>query len=184
MSEWIVGSLVEHERYGEGVIGKVNFSNLDIYFERAGKVSIAKSSDELELLEVPEGSGGEHVGGGAASGGGITAADVEQVLTQVLDRYGIWPEVVELGDRWKDGVMVLQPANPELASKEIPMETFFHKIVMMRDRLRVLEQNINSHQGLSDEEKVHLQQYITRCYGSMTTFNILFKNTADQFRSK
>lgn len=182
MSEWIVGSLVEHERYGEGIIGKVNFSNLDIYFERAGKVSIAKSSEELELVSLPEGIDADSAP--ASSTGGITAGDIENLLTDVLDRYGIWPEVVELGDRWKDGTMTLSPGNKDLASKEIPIDTFFHKIVMMRDRLRVLEQNINSHVGLSDEEKVHLQQYITRCYGSMTTFNILFKNTEDHFKTK
>jgi hypothetical protein len=77
--------------------------------------------------------------------------------------------------------MILQPANPELKPKEIPVETFFHKIVMLRDRLRVLEQNINSSKSLTDEEKVNIQQYITRAYGSLTTFNVLFAEKEHYF---
>jgi len=91
-------------------------------------------------------------------------------------------EIVPLGDRWKGGKMILEPGKTGLASKEIPVETFFHKIVMMRDKLRVLEQKVNA-SALSDEEKVDIQQYISRCYGSMTTFNILFKETEHQFKS-
>ena len=77
--------------------------------------------------------------------------------------------------------MLLQPKDHHLKPKEIPVEDFFHKIVMLRDRLRVLEQNINSHKKLSDEDKVNMQQYITRCYGSLTTFNVLFKNKEQYF---
>lgn len=77
--------------------------------------------------------------------------------------------------------MELKPGEEGLKSKEIPIDTFFHKIVMLRDRLRVLEQNINSHAKLSDEDKVNLQQYITRCYGSLTTFNVLFDRKEDWF---
>jgi hypothetical protein len=86
-----------------------------------------------------------------------------------------------LGEKWIGGSIDLKPANPELKSKEIPIETFFHKIVMVRDRLRVLEQNINAHAVLTDEEKVNLQQYITRIYGSLTSFNILFADKEDFF---
>ena len=90
-------------------------------------------------------------------------------------------ENVPLGDKWIKGMMLLQPADKSLKPKEIPIEDFFHKVVMLRDRLRVLEQNINSSKTLSDEEKVNIQQYITRCYGSLTTFNVLFKNKEQHF---
>jgi hypothetical protein len=87
---------------------------------------------------------------------------------------------VQLGDKWKNGKFALQPANPELKPKETPIETFFHKIVMVRDRVRCMEQVVNS-SNLTDEEKVQIQQYITRIYGSLTSFNILFKYKEDYF---
>ena len=90
-------------------------------------------------------------------------------------------EPVELGHRWTGGKVEIWPRDPSLGAKEIPIDVFFHKIVMLRDRLRVLEQQINGHATLSDEEKVHLQQYVTRCYGSLTTFNVLFRRKEDHF---
>ena len=110
-----------------------------------------------------------------------TTSEVERSLLKILRLWGGITENVPLGDRWIKGMMLLQPFDKSLKPKEIPIDDFFHKIVMLRDRLRVLEQNINSNKTLSDEEKVNIQQYITRCYGSLTTFNVLFKNKEQYF---
>jgi hypothetical protein len=105
---------------------------------------------------------------------------VEKIISR-LDVEKSKSDVAELGNRWQGGRIVLHPADPALQPKEVPLEIFFHKIVGMRNQLRVLEQKINGHAKLSDGEKVELQEYITRCYGSMTTFNILFKEKESQF---
>lgn len=109
----------------------------------------------------------------------MDAEEFRQVLTEVIrDELGV--SDVELGGRWSGGEMVLKPGKEGTAEKRIPIESLFHKVVMIRDKLRVLEAKVNGSK-LTDEEKVQLQQYVTQCYGSLTTFNVLFANKNDGF---
>jgi hypothetical protein len=110
----------------------------------------------------------------------MDADEFKSVLRDVLrDELGVRP--IDLGGRWSGGEVVLKPGKEGTAEKKIPIEALFHKIVMIRDRLRVLEQKINGHPQLSDEDKVQMQQYVTQCYGSLTTFNVLFADRRDAF---
>ena len=106
--------------------------------------------------------------------------EFRRVLREVLvDELGLGE--AEIGGRWEGGEMVLKPGKVGTQEKRIPLDALFHKIVMIRDKLRLLEQKVNSHPGLSDADKVQLQAYITACYGSLTTFNVLFGHREDWF---
>ncbi|MDR0368080.1 MAG: hypothetical protein LBH82_02940 [Bacteroidales bacterium] len=166
------GSHVRHSLHGEGYITNVTLVTCDIIFERGGLVSFTKSK-VLEDLDMLSPADDDNIPT-------LTLEDVENAMVAVLDKYNAIDAIVPLGERWENGTLILKPGT-DTQPKEMPIETFFHKIVMLRDRLRVLEQNINSHKKLSDEEKVDLQQYITRAYGSLTSFNVLFKNKEDYF---
>lgn len=170
-----VGMKIKHPHYGMGVVKAITESTADIRFNDATH-TIAPETSELEAAEA------------RASVSGLDmplAQFVEKVAQSLLAELGVEKpgDVVEqLGSRWHGGRLMLHPADASLQAKEVPLDAFFHKVVMLRNNLRVLEQKINSHEKLTDAEKVEFQQYITRCYGSLTTFNILFKNKADQFK--
>ena len=165
-----IGTRLQHTQYGPGVIVGVKYAVYIISFINHGLKEINKEDTRLDEI-IPENAAAEIE----------TASEAERSLLGILRLWGGLSEVVPLGDKWKGGTMVLQAGDKSIKPKEIPIDVFFHKIVMARDRLRVLEQQINGHKGLSDEEKVNLQQYITRIYGSFTTFNVLFKNKDQQF---
>ena len=165
-----VGTRLQHTQLGPGVIVGVRYATYLISFIEYGIKEIDKEDNNLD--EIIAANVTEEI---------ETHSEVEKSLLKILKLWGGITEKVPLGDKWEKGVMILQPFDNTLKPKEIPVEDFFHKVVMLRDRLRVLEQNINSHKKLSDEDKVNLQQYITRCYGSLTTFNVLFKNKEQHF---
>lgn len=169
-----IGARVKHPEFGEGIVYKLSGTKATVFFSKDKVHEISTLFKGLEIIEgAPE-----------QEAPGIDLDIVELALRNVLEEISDVNKTTELGGKWDGGTMILKPADANLQSKEIPIENFFHKIVMMRDRLRVLEQNINSNPKLSDEEKVNLQQYISRAYGSMTSFNILFAHKEDQFSSK
>lgn len=165
-----IGTRLQHVQHGPGVIVWVKYATYLISFIHHGIKEIDKADDKLEEI-IPENVTEEVE----------TVSEVEKSLLKILRQWSDVSELVPLGDKWLGGTMLLQTSDKSLKPKEISIEDFFHKIVMLRDRLRVLEQNINSHKKLTDEDKVNLQQYITRCYGSLTTFNVLFNKKEHWF---
>lgn len=165
-----IGTRLQHTLHGPGVIVAVKYATYLISFINHGIKEIDKTDNRLDEIIA------ENVTAEVE-----TVSEVEKSLLKILRQWGGIAETVSIGDKWIGGTLVLQTADKTLKPKEIPIDDFFHKIVMLRDRLRVLEQNINSNKKLSDEDKVNMQQYITRCYGSLTTFNVLFKNKEHWF---
>jgi hypothetical protein len=169
-----IGLQVRHPRYGHGVVKALTEHTADITFDDAPRtvdpalsdLTLAEPTASLTELQIP------------------LSALIRQTAQAMADALGLEPpeQIVEgLANRWQSGILALRPADSSLQAKEVPLETFFHKIVMVRNNLRVLEQKVNASEKLSDADKFDLQQYITRCYGSLTTFNVLFKDKEDQF---
>jgi hypothetical protein len=166
MANLVRGDLVRHEQHGIGRVEEVTGAgageNCTIYFPRLEKRTLI-SGDDLQLLSDAE----------------TTAYEMMKLAAWEINREEL--PAIELAARWKGGELILKPGDASLAPKSLPIETFFHKVVMVRDRLRVMEAQINGHKVLTDAEKIDLQQYLTRIYGSLTTFNVLFKDKKDHF---
>ncbi len=169
-----IGMRVRHPQYGLGVVKTISEGTADIQFND-GNHTVAPEPSGLEPAEPQA----------AVRGLDMPLSElVQQIVDATIHKLGLEkPESVvdQLGLRWHKGKMVLHPADAALQTKEVPLEIFFHKLVGVRNQLRVLEQKINAHPTLTDGEKVEMQQYITRCYGSLTTFNLLFKEKEGQF---
>ena len=169
-----IGMSVRHPQYGLGTVKTISETTADILFTD-GKRTVAPEAAGLEPAEAQA----------SVSGLNLPLKQfVDQTLDAALRKLGLEkPDAIveKLGIRWHGGKLVMHPADPTLQAKEVPLETFFHKVVMVRNNLRVLEQKINAHEKLTDGEKVEMQQYITKSYGSLTTFNVLFKDKEEQF---
>jgi len=169
-----IGMAVRHPQYGLGTVKSISELTADIQFSDA-KRTVEPNVAGLEPAEAHATFTGLEI---------PLKQFVEQTVDAAITKLGLQPPdsiIAQLGLRWHAGKVVLHPADATLQTKEVPLEVFFHKIVMVRNNLRVLEQKINAHEKLTDGEKVEMQQYITRCYGSLTTFNVLFKDKEGQF---
>ena len=163
-----IGSRIKHAEFGLGVVTNVTSIHYWVTFIENGLETIDIGS-EMEVIDAVE----DEVDT-------VSFYEVESTLRNLLKKWSDVSEIIPIADKWKGGNLILEPNDTNLQNKEIPIDTFFHKIVMVRDRIRVMEQKINS-SNLDDQDKVDLQQYITRIYGSLTTFNVLFKNKSQQF---
>jgi hypothetical protein len=172
-----IGMRVTHPNYGVGTIKSLTEHTAEIVFDDQQR-TIAPESSDLSSAEATATLNGLQM---------PLDALIRQTAHDIVEALGLEKAdaIVEgIGSRWQNGNLILQPGDSGTQSKEIPLETFFHKIVMLRNNLRVLEQKVNASEKLSEAEKFDMQQYITRCYGSLTTFNIMFKNKEDQFSTK
>lgn len=163
-----IGSRIEHETYGKGVVTNVTSQHYWVTFIENGLETIDIDSD-FDVIEAADDDVDT-----------VSFFEVESSLVKILKKWSDASEVVPIADKYKGGTLILQPADDSLKPYELPIDKFFHKIIMVRDRLRVMEQRINS-SNLDEQGKIDLQQYITRIYGSLTSFNILFKSKSHNF---
>lgn len=166
-----IGTRIEHPKFGNGVIIEdANIQTYTIYFPDHGEMDISKDFGGLVIVRLVE-----------RDSDSVSLTEIKKILSKIIEPLVAPHQKVEIAEKWIGGTMILNPGKSDLQAKEIPIDQFFHKIVMTRDRLRVMEQKINS-SNLRDDEKIDIQQYITRIYGSLTTFNILFRDKEDHFK--
>tara|TARA_R110002049_G_scaffold1498_1_gene11603 strand:+ start:29054 stop:29578 length:525 start_codon:yes stop_codon:yes gene_type:complete len=163
-----IGSRIEHAEFGKGVVTNVTSQHYWVTFIESGLETINIDS-AFEIIEAADGDVDT-----------VSFSEVESSLVQILKKWSDVSEIVPIADKYKGGKLILEPSDAGLKSYELPIETFFHKITMVRDRLRVMEQRINA-SDLDEQGKIDLQQYITRIYGSLTSFNVLFKSKSHHF---
>lgn len=174
MQQLGIGSRVEHPHFGKGVIVDIGSEFYTIWFKSQNNTKSISKDFELKIITATDAI--------QTTTNTISLADIEFALNNILEQRLHEFQLVPMANKWNNGTMILQPADATLQQKEISIEIFFHKIVMVRDRLRLIEQKINAHKVLTDEEKIDIQQYITAVYGSLTTFNVLFKEAHHQFK--
>lgn len=165
-----IGQCVRHPSYdGTGDVTRIEPKQVEVFFNQ-GKITL----DEAEIEKL--------ISLDTIDTSMIDIRElVNQAVTATIEAYTVEKTSSEMAKKFQQGKLVIHPADPTLAPKEVDIETFFHKVVMVRDNLRLLEQKINSHKVLSEQEKVELQQYMTRLAGSLTTFNALFKDKDGYF---
>ena len=167
-----IGSRINHSEFGKGLVTNLTSLHYWVTFIENGLETIDIDSD-FEVIEAAEDDVDT-----------VSFYEVERSLRKILKKWSDASEVITIADKWKGGKLIFEAGDPNLQGKEIPIDTFFHKITMVRDRLRVMEQKINSSKNLDEQEKIDLQQYITRSYGSLTSFNVLFKLKSQQFKGQ
>lgn len=163
-----ISSRINHPEFGKGVVTNVTSQHYWVTFIDSGLETIDLDSN-FEVIEVAQDDVDT-----------ISFFEVESSLVKILKKWSDTSEIIPIADKYKGGKLILEPADSNLKSYELPIDKFFHKIIMVRDRLRVMEQRINS-SNLDEQSKIDLQQYITRIYGSLTSFNVLFKSDSHKF---
>lgn len=166
-----IGSKIKHPSFGLGVICNLDSEYYKIYFTTLDELKqIDRSFEALEVVDKV-----------TFDAPPLEIEDIERAVEQVYLKYAEKSTPIELANKWVSGSVEFKPKDDSLQGKEIPIRTFFNKIISVREKLRVLEQNVNNHEKLDEADKLHLQQYISRAYGSLTTFNVLFAQKEDQF---